>query len=53
MLIVQVKDRGRDLTRHEVDDAFEAAELARVYVSLGYRADRITIGLRVHVLEAA
>lgn len=53
MLIVRVKDRGRDLARHAVDEASQASELARVYVLLGYRTDRIIIEPRVEESQAA
>jgi hypothetical protein len=40
---VRVKDRGRDLVVHQTDRLDEAEELARVYQSIGYPADKVLI----------
>jgi hypothetical protein len=43
MWIVRVKDRGRDLSIHQVERAEEAHELRRVYELLGYDPAKIVV----------
>lgn len=43
MYEVKVKDRGRDLARHQTERLDEAGELARVYELLGYAAEKILV----------
>jgi len=40
---VRVKDRGRSLVYHNVEQAQEALELRRVYELLGYAGDKIEV----------
>ncbi|GAC1446074.1 MAG: hypothetical protein NVSMB52_09450 [Chloroflexota bacterium] len=41
--IVRVKDRGRDLAVHRLDDANAADEIRLVYQLLGYVPEKIVI----------
>lgn len=43
MVRLKVKDRGRDLSVHEVERQEEAHEIRRVYELLGYAPDKIVI----------
>lgn len=45
MYVVRVKDRGRDLAWHRVEDAEAAQEIRRVYELLGYATDKIVLEL--------
>ena len=47
MLIVRVKDRGRDIAVHQVERMDEAREIGRVYELLGYLAERIHVEERL------
>lgn len=43
MIVVRVKDRGRDLVVHQVERLDEAREIMRVYELLGYPTDKIIV----------
>lgn len=43
MWIVRVRDRGRDLVTHQVEQVDEAQEIRAVYERLGYPAEKIIV----------
>ena len=43
MYILRIKDRGRDLAVHTLEERNEAHELARIYELLGFPSEKIVI----------
>ena len=53
MVVVRVKDRGRDVAVHVVESLVEARELSRVYELLGYAPDKIAVQAGVDAVTKA
>jgi len=50
---IRVKDRGRNLVYHDVDEFNDARELGHVYQVLGYPPEKIEIVRREQAKEQA